>query len=228
MNSDITILETKIHQVIDSLPPGISLVAAAKTRTAEEVQAAVRAGITIIGYNYVQETERMQTVIGREVRWHLIGHLQRNKIKKAVQLYDMIQTLDSLPLAEKLNAECAKAQIEMPVLIEINCGREENKSGIWPERAEELIGQIRSLPQLQIQGLMTMGPFLDNPVELRPYFKEMRLIFERLTRCNWPGVEMRFLSMGMSDSYKIAIEEGANMVRLGTILFGPRVIRIQD
>jgi PLP dependent protein len=222
MNSDITILETKIHQVIDSLPPGIALVAATKTRTVAEVQAAVHAGIKMIGYNYVQETEQMQNIIGREVQWHLIGHLQRNKIKKAIKLFDMIQTLDSVQLAEELESECVKAQIKMPVLIEVNSGREVNKTGIFPEQVEVLIEKIRLLPHLHIQGIMTMGPFWDNPAELRPFFKETRLIFERLAGSNQPGVEMRFLSMGMSDSYKIAIEEGANMVRLGTILFGPR------
>jgi pyridoxal phosphate enzyme (YggS family) len=223
MNSNISIIENNITGLIKSLPAGISLVAAAKTRTMEEVQAAVRAGIKIIGYNYVQETERMQSAIGQVVHWHLIGHLQKNKIKKAVRLFNMIQTLDSLVLAEALNLECAEAKIKMPVLIEINSGREENKTGLFPEKVPEFVEGLLLLPNLEVQGLMTMGPFLDDPAELRPYFKETRIIFEKLANINNPQVQMRYLSMGMSDSYRIAIEEGANMIRLGTVLFGPRV-----
>jgi pyridoxal phosphate enzyme (YggS family) len=223
MNSNISIIENNITGLIKSLPAGISLVAAAKTRTMEEVQAAVGAGIKIIGYNYVQETERMQSAIGQVVHWHLIGHLQKNKIKKAVRLFNMIQTLDSLVLAEALNLECAEAKIKMPVLIEINSGREENKTGLFPEKVPEFVEGLLLLPNLEVQGLMTMGPFLDDPAELRPYFKETRIIFEKLANINNPQVQMRYLSMGMSDSYRIAIEEGANMIRLGTVLFGPRV-----
>ena len=222
MHSNLSILEDKIAGLIKSLPAGITLVAAAKTRTVEEVQAAIRAGVKIIGYNYVQETERIQAAVGRQVQWHLIGHLQKNKIKKAVRLFNMIQTLDSLSLAEELNAECAEAKINMPVLIEINSGREENKTGLFPEKVQEVVERILPLPDLQIQGLMTMGPFLDDPAGLRPCFKETRLIFERLAKITNPQMQMRFLSMGMSDSYQLAIEEGANMIRLGTILFGPR------
>jgi pyridoxal phosphate enzyme (YggS family) len=226
MNSNLSIIEGRIKRIVSSLPAGVTLVAAAKTRTADEVQAAVRAGITVFGYNYVQETERMQSVIGRQVQWHLIGHLQKNKTKKAVHLFDMIQTLDSIPLAGFLNRECAVAKIKMPVLIEINSGREENKTGLFPEQLDEFVERIRTFPNIQLQGLMTMGPFVDNPADLRPYFKETRLIFERLAGSNRAGIGMRYLSMGMSDSYKLAIDEGANMVRLGTILFGPRVNKI--
>ena len=222
MNSKLSIIENKIAGLIKSLPAGITLVAAAKTRTVEEVQAAIRAGVKIIGYNYVQETERMQTAISLAVNWHLIGHLQKNKIKKAVRLFNMIQTLDSLFLAEELNTACAQAKIKMPVLIEINSGREENKTGLFPEKVQEVVERILPLPNLQIQGLMTMGPFLDDPAGLRPCFKETRLIFEQLAKITSPQMQMRFLSMGMSDSYQLAIEEGANMIRLGTILFGPR------
>jgi pyridoxal phosphate enzyme (YggS family) len=222
MDSNLNNIENRISEIIKSLPSGVMLVAAAKTRTVEEVQAAVRAGIEIIGYNYVQETERMQEVIGRVIQWHLIGHLQKNKIKKAVKLFDMIQTLDSIPLAQALDAECAAEKIKMPVLIEINSGREENKTGIYPEAADEFMEKLRNMQNLQVRGLMTMGPFLDDPAGLRPYFRETRTIYENLSKSNYSGVEMRFLSMGMSDSYKIALEEGANMIRLGTILFGPR------
>jgi pyridoxal phosphate enzyme (YggS family) len=222
MNLNLSTIESRIESIIKSLPAGVVLVAAAKTRTVEEVQAAIKAGISIIGYNYIQETERMQSALNQVVHWHLIGHLQKNKIKKAVRLFNMIQTLDSLALAEELNAECAAAKIKMPVLIEINSGREKNKTGLFPEKAQEFVEQILPLPNLQIQGLMTMGPFLDDPAGIHPFFKETRLLFEQLAKINRPQVQMRYLSMGMSDSYKIAIEAGATMVRLGAILFGPR------
>jgi len=222
MHSTISIIEERTTGIIHSLPAGVSLVAAAKTRTVEEVQAAVKAGVKILGYNYVQEAEQMQAVVGGDVQWHLIGHLQKNKVKKAVKLFDMIQTLDSPALADTLNAECAVINKKMPVLIEINSGRENNKAGLFPEAAEECIRQIKSLPNLHVQGLMTMGPYIADPEKMRPYFRETRILFERLEQSGWPEIQMRYLSMGMSDSNTVAIEEGANMVRLGTILFGVR------
>jgi len=222
---DVATLEARVTGIINLLPPGVSLVAAAKTRTPEEIQAAVRSGVLQIGYNYVQEAAVMQHLIGRNVQWYMIGHLQRNKIKKSVQIFDMIQTLDSILLAEILNTECRVINKKMPVLIEINSGREINKTGILPEDVVNFIDKIRHHPHLHIQGLMTMGPLYDDPEKIRPYFQLTRKAFERVKEQNWPEVEMRYLSMGMSDSYKIAIEEGANMVRLGTILFGPRVVR---
>ena len=209
-----------ITEIRNSLPPGVMLVAAAKTRLPEEVQAAIHAGIKIVGYNYVQEAERMYQVIGDTVRWHMIGHLQRNKVKKAVKLFDMIETIDSVQLAEAIDNRGASEGKIMPVLIEINSGKESNKTGILPENVDKLIMQISGLPNLRIQGLMTMGPRFGNPEDARPYFKATKFAFDRLSKVGIPNVEMRHLSMGMSNSYKIAIEEGANIVRIGTKLFG--------
>jgi pyridoxal phosphate enzyme (YggS family) len=215
-------METKITELINSLPPDVTVVAAAKTRTPEEVQAAIRAGVRIIGYNYVQETETMQNRIGRGVDWHMIGHLQKNKVRKAVHLYDMMQTLDSIQLAELLDRECGMNGIKMPVLIEVNSGRELNKTGLLPEEVLDFVGKTRDFPNLEIQGLMTMGPLYEDPEKIRPCFRATRQTFDQVSKQNWPRVTMRYLSMGMSDSYKIALEEGANMIRLGTILFGSR------
>ena len=195
--------------------------AAAKTRSPEEVQAAVDGGVRILGYNYVQEAEGMQQVIGSRVQWHLIGHLQRNKAKKAVELFDMIETVDSFKLASAVNRHCAELDKVMPVLIEVNSGREANKAGVFPEHVEELVGKLAELKNIRVQGLMTMGPFGD-PEDSRPFFKETRRLFESLAARNIPDVEMRYLSMGMSGSYEIALDEGANIVRIGTKLFGPR------
>jgi PLP dependent protein len=216
-------IKETVIQICDSLPPGVLLVAAAKTRLPREIRAAIHAGIKIVGYNYVQEAESMYQIIGNEVQWHMIGHLQRNKVKKAVKLFDMIETIDSVQLAEAVNSRCAVEDKVMPVLIEINSGKESNKTGVLPENVDKLIMQIHDLPNLRVQGLMTMGPRFGNPEDARPYFKATRSAFDRLSKAGIPNVEMRYLSMGMSNSYKIAIEEGANMVRVGTKLFGKQL-----
>ena len=194
--------------------------AAAKTRTPEEVKSAITAGVKIIGYNYVQEAEQMFKHVGNSVQWHLIGHLQRNKVKKVVQIFDMIETIDSWRIAETVNRHCADEGKIMPVLIEINSGKESNKTGVLPEDVDELVWEINDLPNLRVQGLMTMGPRFGNPADTRPYFKATKTAFDRLSKSRLSNIEMRYLSMGMSNSYQIAIEEGANIVRIGTNLFG--------
>ena len=212
-------IEETVIQICDSLPPGVLLVAAAKTRLPSEVRACINAGIKILGYNYVQEAENMYQEIGNEVQWHMIGHLQRNKVKKAVRFFDMIETIDSVQLAEAVSKRCVLENKVMPVLIEINSGKESNKTGVLPEDLNKLVMQIHDLPNLKVQGLMTMGPRFGIPEEARPYFKATRSAFDRISEAEIPNVEMRYLSMGMSNSYKIAVEEGANMVRVGTKLF---------
>ncbi len=212
-----------VKRIRETLPPDVILVAAAKSRTAEEVRAAIRAGVSHVGHNYVQEAARMIPLISEPVQWHMIGHLQTNKAKSAVQLFDMIETVDSWRLAQELEKRCAAIGKVMPVLIEVNSGREASKTGVLPEEVEQLARQLSSLPHLRLQGLMTMGPRFGNPEDARPYFRITREIFERLKAANIPNTEMRYLSMGMSNSYLVAIEEGANMVRIGTLLFGERV-----
>ncbi|MGC8788024.1 MAG: YggS family pyridoxal phosphate-dependent enzyme [Anaerolineae bacterium] len=210
-------------RIRETLPPGVILVAAAKSRTVEEVRAAIRAGVAHVGHNYVQEAAQMIPHISEPVQWHMIGHLQTNKAKSAVQLFDMIETLDSWRLAQELEKRCAAIGKVMPVLIEVNSGREASKTGVLPEEVEQLAWQVSALPHLRLQGLMTMGPRFGNPEDARPYFRITREIFERLKAARIPNVEMRYLSMGMSNSYLVAIEEGANMVRIGTLLFGERM-----
>ena len=217
-----TRIEESIGKILNSLPRGVKLIAAAKTRSPEEVRAVINAGINHIGYNYVQEAEKMYQVIGNATQWHMIGHLQRNKVKKAIKLFDMIETVDSVKLALEINKHCATAGKIMPVLIEINSGKESNKTGVLPENVDKLIIKIKDLPNLRIQGLMTMGPRFGNPEDARPYFKATKSAFDRLYQAKLANVEMKYLSMGMSNSYVIAIEEGANIIRLGTILFGER------
>jgi pyridoxal phosphate enzyme (YggS family) len=152
----------------------------------------------------------------------MIGHLQSNKAKKAVSIFDMIETVDSFKLAKAIDKACRNMNRSMPILIEINSGEELQKAGVAPQDAISLIREIADLENVRITGLMTMGPFSGDPEEARPYFRKTRAIFEEVGKAHIPRVEMRVLSMGMSNSYKVAVEEGANMVRIGTKIFGDR------
>lgn len=219
----MTLIADRVRQLKAILPSHVELAAAAKTRTPEEVQTAIDAGIRVVGHNYVQEAQTMIDQVGREtVSWSMIGHLQRNKVKTAVQLFDSIQTVDSLRLAEAIDKECRKIGRVMPILIEINADQEAQKAGVFPEDAEGLIRSISRLESLRVEGLMTMGAFTSNPEDLRPTFRETKILFDSLAQANIPGISMDVLSMGMSASYTVAIEEGSTMIRLGTTLFGPR------
>jgi len=215
-------IKENVERILSKIPEGVEVVAAAKTRTAEEIFEVVEAGIEIIGENYVQEARRAYDKVGDKARWHFIGHLQTNKVKKAIDIFDMIETVDSPRLAREIDKRCGAAGKAMPVLIEINSGREPQKSGVLPQDAIDLIREIMNLDSIKIQGLMTMGPFAGDPEEARPYFVETRKVFEELKDLSLPRVEMKYLSMGMSNSYPVAIEEGANLVRIGTKIFGPR------
>ena len=217
----ITISEN-VQTILNGLPENVELVAAAKTRTIEEIREAVDAGIRIIGENYVQEAVPVFESLGKKVKYHFIGHLQRNKIKKTVETFDMIETVDSIRIAEEIDKRSAQIEKTMPVLIEVNSGREPQKFGVLPENLESLIRNLSALKHIEVHGLMTMGPLSGNPESARPYFIETRKCFEHLKSLALPNIRMRFLSMGMSSTYLIAIEEGANIVRIGTKIFGPR------
>jgi pyridoxal phosphate enzyme (YggS family) len=212
----------QVHELLQSLPPSVTLVAAVKERTPQEVDAAIEAGIQHIGHNYVQEAEIMFPHVQRKAVWHMIGHLQRNKVNKALDLFDLVETVDSVRLAETLDRRCAELGKVLPVLIEINSGHEPNKTGVLPEDVDALVEQIAPLKHIQVQGLMTMGPRYGEPEDSRPYFQATRRVFERLKQQNMPNVSMQYLSMGMSNSYLVALQEGANVVRIGTRLFGER------
>ena len=215
-------IKQNVVQILSELPDGVELVVAAKTRKPEEILQAIEAGVKIVGENYIQEAEPAYEVVGNRAKWHFIGHLQRNKVKKAVKLFDMIETVDSVEIAREIDKRCAQIGKVMPVLIEINSGREEQKSGVFPEKAEQLVREISSLQNIRVKGLMTMGPRFGNPKDSRPYFVETKKIFDKLKNLDLPNIEMRYLSMGMTNSYKIAIDEGANIVRIGSKIFGER------
>jgi PLP dependent protein len=211
-----------IEQILRELPGHVQLLAAAKTREPQEILEAIEAGIKIIGENYVQEAERAYRVIGNKVQWHFIGHLQKNKVKKAVEIFDMIETVDSTEIAGEIDKRSAQAGKTMPVLIEINSGREPNKTGVHPDNAEQLIASLAALKNIKVSGLMTMGPATEKPEDIKPYFRETKQLFDRIKNLNLPGIDMKYLSMGMTDSYQIAVEEGANIVRIGSKIFGER------
>lgn len=215
-------MKENIKRIISELPKEVILVAAAKTRAPNEVRRAINAGVQIIGENYVQEAEDAFAALGRIAQWHFIGHLQKNKVKKAVPIFDMIETVDSLKLGERIDRECKKLGKMMPVLVEVNSGREPQKSGVLPEEAEKLVRELAELPHIHVQGLMTMGPRFGDPELARPYFQETKRLFDQLSNLPIEDTEMHYLSMGMSNTYEIAIEEGANMVRIGTKIFGER------
>lgn len=215
-------IKQSVQQILNELPAGVQLVAAAKSRTPEEILAAVDAGVQIIGENYIQEAERAYAAVGSRAKWHFIGHLQRNKVKKAVRLFDMIETVDSYEIASEIDKRCAEIGKAMPVLVEVNIGEEPQKSGVLPQDTEQLLKNISSLPNIRIMGLMTMGPLYGSPEDSRPYFVAMKKLFERIKKLNLPNIEMKYLSMGMTSSYQIAPEEGANIVRIGTKIFGER------
>jgi pyridoxal phosphate enzyme (YggS family) len=226
MNRQAGEIAASVKRILETVPPDVIVVAAAKGRTLAEVEAAIQAGITHVGQNYVQEARAMIPALGDSVTWHMIGHLQRNKVKKAVQLFDMIETVDSWRLAEALDRRCAVIDGVMPVLVEINSGGEASKTGILPEDVDDLVQRLGELQHIRVQGLMTMGPRFGDPEQARPYFRATRAAFERLSAWNLPNVTMHYLSMGMSNSYMVAIEEGANVVRIGTRIFGRRANKI--
>ena len=196
--------------------------AAVKTRTLEEILEVIEAGVKIIGENYVQEAEQAYQVVHGKAKLHFIGYLQKNKVKKAVKLFDMIETVDSVELAREIDKRCSQISKVMPVLIEINSGREAQKPGIFPEKTVPLLKEISNFLGLKIMGLMTMGPHFGNPEDSRPYFIETRKTFEEINKLCIPNIEMKYLSMGMTNSYRVAIAEGANVIRIGSKIFGKR------
>ncbi len=215
-------IKENVVRLLKELPEGVMLVAAAKMRTPGEVREAVEAGVKAVGENYVQEAMAAYRVVGKEARWHFIGHLQKNKVKKAVEIFDMIETVDSLSLAEEIDKRCRALSKVMPVLIEVNSAGEARKFGVMPDQVRRLAEGISVLANIKLVGLMTMGPLSDDSSLVRPPFARTRKVFEELKEPAIKNVEMKYLSMGMTGSYRIAIEEGANIVRVGTKIFGER------
>ena len=199
----------------------VTLVAVTKTHPPDAVRAVLAAGVADVGENRVQELEEKVAEVGRgAVGWHLIGHLQRNKAGKALPLFDLIHSLDSLRLAEALSAEAAKRGIEARVLVQVNASGEESKGGFEPGELVDVVGRIAALPGMKVEGLMTMAPFTDDESVVRAAFRRTRELLDDAAR-QVPGLG-RQLSMGMSNDFEIAVEEGSTLVRVGSVLFGER------
>lgn len=200
----------------------ITLVAVSKTVAADRINQAIELGIRHIGESRIQEARQKLPEITAPVTRHLIGHLQRNKVKYAVKLFDMIQSVDNLSLAEELNARCAKLAMRMPILIEVNTSGEESKFGCRPEEALSLLKAIDRLPQLTPRGFMTIAVYSEDTARVRGCFKQLKHIFDQAQALTLANGDIALLSMGMSSDYEIAIEEGANIVRVGSAIFGER------
>ncbi len=202
-------------------PDAVRLVAVGKTQSVERIRDAISAGAGIIGENYIQEArEKFEILVQTDAQWHFIGHLQRNKAKYAVRMFDLIHTVDSLRLARTVDQQARKIGKIQSVLMQVNVSGERTKSGVSEALAFELVPQIQCLENLRLEGLMTMPPFFDAPEKARPYFAALRALRDRLALQF--NIELKELSMGMTGDFEVAIEEGATLVRIGTALFGAR------
>lgn len=219
----------RFNEIRNSIPDDVELVAATKTRDVEEIKEVIEAGAEVIGENYtypeaVEKYEQLGDISNR-VTWELIGHLQKNDINKALPIFDRIQTVESFSKAKHIDKRVPRAGKEiMSVLIEINSGREESKYGLPPKKKDlkKLVEGVGELEHLRLEGLMTMGPFRGDPEDARPYFRVTRDLFDYARGIVSGKDKMDTLSMGMTNSYRVAIEEGATMVRVGTAIFGER------
>ena len=201
-------------------PGRVRLVAVSKTVDLERLRAAIDAGQDLFGENYLQEARDKIAALGRQVRWHLVGHLQSNKARGAAELFDLIHSVDRVKLARALSAAAARLDKVQDVLIQVNQGGEATKSGVSPEAAPELLKEVARLPHLKVLGLMTMPPWFPDPEAARPYFRALRELRDRLRDLS--GLPLTELSMGMSGDFAVAAEEGATLVRVGTAIFGQR------
>jgi len=207
-------------------PNSVTVVAVSKTVPVEAIEEAIRLGIKHVGENRVQEASAKFEKIGRKVTWHMVGHLQTNKVKRALDIFDVIQSVDSVKLAETISERALEAvsgaHKTVDVLLEVNTSGEASKFGFKPEELRFGVEQIHALEGLRVRGLMTVGPLVERPEEARKAFVLLRNLSEDVLRMELPAVEMNVLSMGMSGDFEVAIEEGATLIRVGTAIFGPR------
>ncbi|HBJ75345.1 MAG TPA: YggS family pyridoxal phosphate-dependent enzyme [Syntrophaceae bacterium] len=201
----------------------IQLMAVSKTVEPDRIRQALDAGITLLGENYVQEAREKIPAVGRPAVWHMIGHLQTNKVKYVVNLFDWIHSVDRLELARELDKRAGQNNRKLNALIEVNVSGEASKNGAVPQQVLELVRQISILPNLSVRGLMTMPPYSDDPENSRPYFIALRRLRDEIVSAAVPGISMTELSMGMTDDFEVAIEEGATIIRVGRAIFGDRI-----
>ena len=204
-------------------PEDIKLVAVTKTATVEQIKEAISAGVKTIGENKVQEAKGKYQVLSADIadiEWHLVGHLQTNKVKYAIEIFDLIHSVDSKKLAEEIDKRSLQFGIMTNILVEVNVSGEETKYGIKPEEVEPFLKEISEFSRIKVRGLMTIAPIAEDKEEVRPYFRKLRELSEKIENKNIKNVKMDYLSMGMTDDFEVAIEEGANMVRIGRGIFG--------
>ncbi|MCI2426124.1 YggS family pyridoxal phosphate-dependent enzyme [Candidatus Acetothermia bacterium] len=212
----------RVEMLLKQIPDDVTVCAATKRRTSSEISEAISAGITNIGENYVQEAAWKQAEVSASANWHMLGHLQTNKVRQALSLFDLIQSLDSIRLAERIDRIAAESDQVVSTLIEVNIAGEATKSGIKEADLEELLAILPRLAHLRVEGLMVMPPYFIDQERARPYFKRARNLFDTIATARIENVNMKILSMGMSHDWQIAIEEGSTMVRIGTAIFGTR------
>ncbi len=216
-------IKENLKKIKAELAKGVLLVAVTKTRTTEEINTAIDEGVTDIGENKVQEiTEKYDSV--KPVRWHMIGHLQTNKVKYIIDKVHMIHSVDSMKIAKEIDKRAAAKGLTMDILIQVNPASEKSKFGISTEETENLIKEIlECCNSIRIRGLMCVVPFAEDPAEVRGYFAQVKKQYDQYGKINHERLDFKYLSMGMTHDYKVAVEEGSNLVRIGTAIFGERV-----
>lgn len=203
-------------------PEEVTLIAVSKTKPVPMLEEAYQAGSRDFGENKVQEIMDKYPVLPDDIRWHMIGHLQRNKVKYIVDKVSLVHSVDSLRLAEEISRQAEKKQTELDILVEVNIAQEESKFGTFRAEAAQLVEEIAKLPCIHVKGLMTIAPFVEHPEENRKYFRQIKELSVDIEKKNIDNVSMSVLSMGMTNDYMVAVEEGATMVRVGTGIFGER------
>ncbi len=201
-------------------PEEIKLVAVTKTATIEQTKEAISAGVKTIGENKVQEAKEKYQILSADIDWHLVGHLQTNKVKYAIEIFDLIHSVDSIKLAKEIDKRSLQFGMITNVLVEVNVSGEETKYGIKAEEVEPFLKEISEFSRIKVRGLMTIAPIAEDKEEVRPYFRKLRKLFEKIKIENMKNIRMDYLSMGMTEDFEVAIEEGANMVRIGRGIFG--------
>ena len=223
IKNNLEIINEKIKKAalkVNRNPEEIKLVAVTKTATIEQIKEAINAGVKIIGENKVQEAKEKYQILTADTEWHLVGHLQTNKVKYAIEIFDCIQTVDSIKLAKEIDKRSLQFGKTTNVLVEVNVSGEESKYGIKPEEVEPFLKEISEFSRIRVRGLMTIAPIEEDKEVVRPYFRKLRELSKEIKSKNIKNVKMDYLSMGMTDDFEVAIEEGANMVRIGRGIFG--------
>jgi pyridoxal phosphate enzyme (YggS family) len=223
IKNNLEIINEKIKKAAlkaNGNPEEIKLVAVTKTATIEQIKEAISAGVKIIGENKVQEAKEKYQILTADMEWHLVGHLQTNKVKYAIEIFDCIHSVDSIKLAKEIDRRSLQFGKTTNVLVEVNVSGEETKYGIKPEEVEPFLKEISEFSRIRVRGLMTIAPIAEDKEEVRPYFRKLRELSKKIKKKNINNVKMDYLSMGMTEDFETAIEEGANMVRIGRGIFG--------